>query len=53
MIADHAGGRQDYKRTLLSLLVFELWYDQFIRPSARRFGDALHAAAPAVGEGSA
>lgn len=44
MIDDHAGGRQDYKRALLSLLVFELWYDQFIRPSAGRFRAALFAA---------
>lgn len=33
MVADHASGRQDYKRALLSLVVFELWHNQFIRPS--------------------
>jgi len=48
MIEDHVSGRQDYKRALLSLLVFELWHDQFIRPSGARFRDALHASAAAA-----
>jgi asparagine synthase (glutamine-hydrolysing) len=43
MIDDHVTGRHDHKRALLSLLVFELWHDQFIRPSGTRFGQALHA----------
>ncbi|HZL07293.1 MAG TPA: asparagine synthase C-terminal domain-containing protein, partial [Coriobacteriia bacterium] len=34
MITDHVSGRQDYQRALLSLIVFELWHDQFIRPSS-------------------
>ena len=33
MITDHATGREDYKRPLLSLVEFELWHDQYIRPS--------------------
>jgi len=41
MIDDHAGGRQDYKRALLSLLVFELWHGQFIAPTRRAFQTAL------------
>ena len=36
MIAEHVSGRQDYKRALLSLIVFELWHDQFMRPSSAR-----------------
>lgn len=51
MIEDHVSGRQDYKRALLSLLVFELWHEQFIRPSGARFRDALHASA-AVAQGA-
>ena len=30
MIQDHERGRQDYKRALFSLLIFELWHEQFI-----------------------
>ena len=29
-------GRQDYKRGLLSLIVFALWHDKYIRPSGGR-----------------
>ena len=36
MITEHVSGRQDYRRALLSLIVFELWHDQFIRPSSAR-----------------
>ncbi len=32
MIGDHIGRREDFKRILFSLLTFELWHDQFIRP---------------------
>lgn len=32
MIDDHKTGRQDYKRALFSLLTFELWHEQFIKP---------------------
>jgi asparagine synthase (glutamine-hydrolysing) len=50
MIADHVDGRQDYKRALLSLLVFELWHGQFIRPSSHELQRALHERGPvAVG----
>jgi asparagine synthase (glutamine-hydrolysing) len=52
MIDDHNSGRQNYKRLLLSLLVFELWYDQFIRPSGRSFHDALFQASRLTGEAS-
>jgi asparagine synthase (glutamine-hydrolysing) len=33
MVADHASGRQDHKRSLFGLLTFEVWHDQFIRPA--------------------
>lgn len=33
MLEDHRCGRQDYKRALFSLLTFELWHGQFIKPS--------------------
>ena len=36
MIAQHVAGRQDYKRALLSLIVFELWHEKYIRPSGGR-----------------
>jgi len=50
MIDDHGGGRQDYKRALLSLLVFELWHGQFIRPSSGELRRALrHGRAAAEG----
>ena len=39
MVAQHVSGREDYRRALLSLIVFELWHDQFIRPSSA----SLHA----------
>lgn len=42
MIVDHASGRQDYRRALLSLLVFELWHGQFIAPTRSAFQRALH-----------
>jgi asparagine synthase (glutamine-hydrolysing) len=32
MFEDHRRGRQDYKRALFSLLTFELWHEQFIKP---------------------
>ena len=51
MVKDHVSGRHDFKRALLSLLVFESWYDQFIRPSDTRFRDALQANA-AVARGA-
>ena len=35
-------GRQDYKRALLSLIVFELWHEKYIRPSRDRlYGEIL------------
>ncbi|MFQ5708108.1 MAG: asparagine synthase (glutamine-hydrolyzing) [bacterium] len=33
MLNDHQHRRQDYKRILFSLLTFEIWHDQFIRPA--------------------
>jgi asparagine synthase (glutamine-hydrolysing) len=36
MISQHVTGRQDYKRALLSLIVFELWHEKYIRPSGDR-----------------
>ena len=45
MIDDHVSGRHDHKRALLSLLVFELWHEQFIGPSKAGFRAALHASA--------
>jgi asparagine synthase (glutamine-hydrolysing) len=47
MIDDHAGGRQDYKRALLSLLVFELWHGQFVSPSSSALRKAIHDGRPA------
>lgn len=32
MLDEHVKGVQDHKRSLFSLLTFELWYQQFIRP---------------------
>jgi asparagine synthase (glutamine-hydrolysing) len=34
LIAEHAAKRHDHKRILFSLLTFEHWHDQFIRPSS-------------------
>jgi asparagine synthase (glutamine-hydrolysing) len=34
MLDEHAKGVEDHKRSLFSLLTFELWYQQFIEPSA-------------------
>jgi len=50
MIEDHAGGRQDYKRALLSLLVFELWHGQFIGSSSSELRRAIRHGRPAVAE---
>jgi asparagine synthase (glutamine-hydrolysing) len=36
MIAEHVKGREDYKRALLSLIVFELWHEKYVRPSRDR-----------------
>jgi asparagine synthase (glutamine-hydrolysing) len=33
LVADHVDGRQDNRRILLALIVFELWHQQFIKPS--------------------
>ena len=33
MLDDHQRKRQDHKRALLSLLTFEIWHEQFIKPS--------------------
>jgi asparagine synthase (glutamine-hydrolysing) len=33
MIREHESGRHDHKRILFSLLTFELWHQQFIKPS--------------------
>ncbi len=33
MFDDHQNKRQDYKRALFSLLTFEIWHEQFIKPS--------------------
>jgi asparagine synthase (glutamine-hydrolysing) len=35
MLEDHRSGRHDHKRVLFSMLTFELWHEQFIRPGAR------------------
>ncbi len=48
MVRDHVSGRHDHKRALLSLLVFELWYDQFIKPSAAAFQAAVRETAAAT-----
>lgn len=34
MLEEHTKGVQDHKRSLFSLLTFELWHQQFIRPCA-------------------
>jgi asparagine synthase (glutamine-hydrolysing) len=44
MIRDHESGRHDHKRVLYSLLTFEVWYEQFIRPAEWQQG-LRHAAA--------
>jgi asparagine synthase (glutamine-hydrolysing) len=33
MLRDHRSGRHDYKRALFALLTFEIWHEQFIKPS--------------------
>ena len=33
MLEEHVKGAQDHKRALFSLLTFELWHQQFIRPA--------------------
>jgi len=37
MINDHFEQKEDYKRPLFSFLTFEIWYDQFIKPSDAEF----------------
>ncbi len=37
IIEYHASNKEDYKRSLLSLLTFEIWYEQFIKPSDNEF----------------
>ena len=37
MIDNHTTGKEDFKRPLLSLLTFEIWYEQFIKPSDKEF----------------
>ena len=41
MIAEHVSGRQNHNRALLSLIVFELWHDQYIRPSDARMRETV------------
>ena len=33
ILDEHVAGTHDHKRALFSLLTFELWYQQFIRPA--------------------
>jgi asparagine synthase (glutamine-hydrolysing) len=33
MLGEHRTGRHDHKRTLFSLLAFEIWHEQFIAPA--------------------
>ena len=35
MLDDHESGRHDYKRSLYSLLTFEVWHELFIRSATR------------------
>ena len=37
MLSLHCAQRRDFSRTFLSLMVFEYWYQQFIRPSTLPF----------------
>jgi asparagine synthase (glutamine-hydrolysing) len=37
MINDHFEQKEDYKRPLFSFLTFEIWYEQFIKPSDTEF----------------
>lgn len=41
LITEHVDGREDNKRTLLALIVFELWHRQFIRPSPTALRKAI------------
>lgn len=41
LITDHVNGRQDNTRTLLALIVFELWHQQFIGPSTAALRRAM------------
>jgi asparagine synthase (glutamine-hydrolysing) len=41
LIADHVSGRQNNNRALLSLIVFELWHQQFMKPSTTALRRAM------------
>ena len=51
IVDEHVRGRHDHKRLLLSLVVYELWHQQFIRPPwselRRRIAPASHRPASA------
>jgi asparagine synthase (glutamine-hydrolysing) len=47
LVDEHVTGREDHQRMLLSLVVFELWYDQFLRPSSKALRDRILASRPA------
>jgi asparagine synthase (glutamine-hydrolysing) len=49
MIDDHVVGREDYKRALLAFIVFELWHEQFVRPSGGELRHRILAADAAAG----
>jgi len=37
MLNDHFEKKEDYKRALFSFLTFEIWYEQFIKPTHTEF----------------
>jgi asparagine synthase (glutamine-hydrolysing) len=41
MIDDHTTGREDYKRSLLSLLTFEIWHEKFIKISDKQLLETI------------
>ncbi len=52
MIRQHVAGREDHKRVLLDLIVFELWHQQFIRASSARLRSAILPVSPGVRKGN-
>ncbi len=50
LIGEHVRGREDNRRSLLALVVFELWHQQFIEPSDTALRRSIKSAAGAKAE---
>jgi asparagine synthase (glutamine-hydrolysing) len=53
LIDEHAAGRRDHQRVILSMVVFALWHEQFIRPSHQQLLDTMFARAGLPGHAAA